>query len=141
VIGNANVGNIGTAALVATGNVTLGDAVVNGNLTVNSGTFNISSSNGAFTVGGNLTTQYGYLKGARLSVAGNANVGNIGTTALVATGNVTTSGSISGRLITTTVPPSSATSSGVAGQIAYDSNFIYVCTGTDTWRRSPFDDW
>lgn len=33
--------------------------------------------------------------------------------------------------------PASKTASGTAGQIAKDDNFIYVCTATDTWKRSP----
>lgn len=33
--------------------------------------------------------------------------------------------------------PASKTASGIAGQIAKDANFIYVCTATDTWKRSP----
>ena len=26
---------------------------------------------------------------------------------------------------------------GTAGQISYDANYIYVCTATNTWKRSP----
>jgi hypothetical protein len=33
--------------------------------------------------------------------------------------------------------PASKTSSGTAGQVAKDDNFIYVCTATDTWKRAP----
>jgi hypothetical protein len=32
--------------------------------------------------------------------------------------------------------PATKTSTGTAGQAAYDSNFLYVCTGTDVWKRS-----
>jgi hypothetical protein len=32
--------------------------------------------------------------------------------------------------------PASRTSAGVAGQVAYDGNFFYVCTATNTWKRS-----
>jgi hypothetical protein len=34
--------------------------------------------------------------------------------------------------------PASSSSSGTAGQIAYDSDAFYVCTATNTWRRFPF---
>jgi hypothetical protein len=30
-----------------------------------------------------------------------------------------------------------ATATGVAGQISYDANYIYICTSTNTWKRSP----
>jgi hypothetical protein len=26
---------------------------------------------------------------------------------------------------------------GTAGQISYDANYIYICTATNTWKRSP----
>ena len=28
-------------------------------------------------------------------------------------------------------------SNGTVGQISYDANYIYVCTATNTWKRSP----
>ena len=37
--------------------------------------------------------------------------------------------------------PSSATALGAAGQICWDSSYIYVCIATDTWRRIPHDTW
>ena len=30
-----------------------------------------------------------------------------------------------------------ATDSGTTGQISYDANYIYICTATNTWKRSP----
>jgi hypothetical protein len=38
-------------------------------------------------------------------------------------------------------PPSSASDNGTAGEIAYDSNYIYVCVATDTWLRAPIASW
>lgn len=32
--------------------------------------------------------------------------------------------------------PSDATSSGTVGEIAIDSNYIYVCVATNTWKRA-----
>ena len=37
--------------------------------------------------------------------------------------------------------PGSATSNGVAGQIAYDSGFMYICIATNTWRRVAIASW
>lgn len=37
--------------------------------------------------------------------------------------------------------PSSATDVGKPGQIAYDSNYFYVCISTNTWVRSPLTSW
>lgn len=32
--------------------------------------------------------------------------------------------------------PALATSTGKAGQIAFDSSYLYVCIATDTWKRT-----
>lgn len=37
--------------------------------------------------------------------------------------------------------PATATSTGTAGQIAYDASFFYVCTATNTWRRAALSTW
>ncbi len=37
--------------------------------------------------------------------------------------------------------PATATSPGVVGQVAEDGNFFYVCTDTNTWRRTPLSTW
>jgi hypothetical protein len=41
----------------------------------------------------------------------------------------------------TVSPPASATSTGIAGQIAYDSSYVYVCVATNTWKRSALSSW
>ena len=33
--------------------------------------------------------------------------------------------------------PASADASGTAGQFAFDDNYIYRCTATNTWVRAP----
>ncbi len=37
--------------------------------------------------------------------------------------------------------PASATSSGTAGDIRYDANYLYVCVATNTWKRSALTTW
>jgi hypothetical protein len=43
--------------------------------------------------------------------------------------------------VRTAKTPASATATGVAGQIAWDANFIYICTATDTWKRVAIATW
>lgn len=38
-------------------------------------------------------------------------------------------------------PPTSATDTGVAGQVAYDGSFFYVCTATNIWVRTALATW
>lgn len=37
--------------------------------------------------------------------------------------------------------PASATATGDAGTIAWDANFLYVCTATNTWKRAAIATW
>jgi hypothetical protein len=37
--------------------------------------------------------------------------------------------------------PANASSTGTAGQIAYDSGFIYVAVATNTWKRVAIATW
>jgi hypothetical protein len=38
--------------------------------------------------------------------------------------------------INTSKTPSSATDTGTTGQVAWDGSYIYVCIGTNQWRRA-----
>jgi hypothetical protein len=94
VVGNANVGNLGTAtAIITTGNIT----------TINSGLMQNGNSNITITananishfVTGNATSQLTVTAtGANIpgtaNVTGNANVGNLGTSQVLASANITT---------------------------------------------------
>ena len=74
---------------------------------------------------------------ATLAIEGNdTNVGlNITTKG---TGVVTVN---SNRVGVKVAVPSTATSTGVEGQWAADSSYIYVCTATNTWRRAAISSW
>jgi hypothetical protein len=37
--------------------------------------------------------------------------------------------------------PASASDTGTAGQVAWDADYIYVCTATDTWKRVAIATW
>ena len=36
----------------------------------------------------------------------------------------------------TTTVPASSTATGTEGQIAWDADYVYVCTATNTWKRA-----
>ncbi len=53
---------------------------------------------------------------------------------------------LSDAVIPTTIPrfvtaPTTASDTGVVGQMAYDINYFYVCVDTDTWRRTALNTW
>jgi hypothetical protein len=45
------------------------------------------------------------------------------------------------RGITTGGVPASASATGVAGTVAWESGFLYVCVATDTWERVAIATW
>lgn len=50
-------------------------------------------------------------------------------------------GILSFRQPASSTAPSTTSSTGIAGQIAYDSGFVYVCIATNTWRRAALTTW
>ena len=42
-----------------------------------------------------------------------------------------------GLALKTSYPPNSETSNGVRGELAWDSQYIYICVNNNTWRRIP----
>ena len=43
--------------------------------------------------------------------------------------------------IATAKTPASASATGTAGEICWDANYVYVCTATNTWKRSAISTW
>ena len=43
--------------------------------------------------------------------------------------------------VRTAKTPASATAAGNAGDICWDSNYVYVCVATNTWKRSAISTW
>ena len=60
-------------------------------------------------------------------------------------GNQDTSGNAATATVATrvsdTAAPASASDTGTAGEVRYDSSFIYVCVATDTWVRAALSTW
>ncbi|KKM88654.1 hypothetical protein LCGC14_1256560 [marine sediment metagenome] len=52
-----------------------------------------------------------------------------------------TQAEIDGKIIDIVAVPASAGSTGVTGQMAFDTGYIYRCTATDTWKRVAIATW
>ena len=63
--------------------------------------------------------------------------GTLTSMAAITAANVT----LGARPIIPTHTPASASATGTAGEIAWDANYIYVCTATDTWKRAALSTW
>lgn len=46
-----------------------------------------------------------------------------------------------GTIAAFTTVPASATATGSAGMMAYDSSYLYICTATNTWKRVAIATW
>lgn len=61
------------------------------------------------------------------------NIGNLITPGFLAVfGNV---------FVANTYVPTLANSTGLAGQVVWDSDYIYICVATDTWKRANIATW
>lgn len=49
--------------------------------------------------------------------------------------------SVGSLLVTSPGAPSSASDTGTAGTIAWDTSYMYVCIATDTWKRAAISTW
>jgi hypothetical protein len=47
----------------------------------------------------------------------------------------------SGTVAVWTTVPANASATGIAGQMAYESGFLYVCVAANTWQRVPIASW
>jgi hypothetical protein len=54
------------------------------------------------------------------------------------TGTLTVSGTV---IHTLSATPASASATGTTGTLSWDASFIYVCTGTNTWKRAALSTW
>ena len=63
--------------------------------------------------------------------------GTLTSMAAITADNVT----LGSRPIIPTHTPASATATGTAGEIAWDANYIYVCTAANTWKRAALSTW
>ena len=57
------------------------------------------------------------------------------------TGNLNSDTVRDTNVVTKVAVPSTASSTGIAGQIAYSSSYIYVCVATNTWKRASLSTW
>ena len=101
-----------------------GNIVFNGGSTLNlNGGFHVSSVSTSNGQGNIVTYESGEFKyGPQLKdYAGNIGANNITLTGILKAPQTT----------------KASNATGTVGQICWDSNYIYVCTATNTWKRSP----
>jgi hypothetical protein len=79
--------------------------------------------------------------GTSYGIAADIGLVRSGTNTVKVTNGSTGDGTISGQLRAVGTAPATASSTGTAGDIRYDTGFIYVCTATNTWKRAALTTW
>jgi hypothetical protein len=144
VTGNV-VGNVtGNLTGNVTGNVTSTGSSSFSSVTLSGGTIN-NMQIGASTAAAGTFTGITVTGTATLATA-NIDAGDIDGTTVGGTtpgaGTFTTLQTTGDNvLIQTSQTPASASASGTAGEIAWDTNYIYVCVATNTWKRVLISTW
>ena len=65
-------------------------------------------------------------------------IGNVAASDDVIAGNTVTT---KGLVISNPITPESSTAPGTKGQIAWDTDYVYVCIADGTWRRAALTSW
>lgn len=83
--------------------------------------------------------------GATGSVAIGTDSGGVGASTTtnneIALGTANHTVSVTGKIKAAQRTPASATAPGVTGEICWDANYIYICTATNTWKRTAISTW
>jgi len=134
VTGTLPVANGGTGVTTSTGT---GSVVRSSAPSLSSPTMNNATATGALNIGtgGSIfdTTISPFGTGILIAPTGSACAFATGTSFVVTTS----------RAFVVQAPPipSSASDTGTTGTIAWDSNYIYVCVATNTWKRVAISTW
>lgn len=116
-------------------------AVPNGDAANPSVTFTNDTDTGIYRIGANSLgiTAGGSLKMTVASAGITFNAAASTATTFTSTGDVNFSGAATLRIPTGT--PASAAAAGSAGQMLYDSSYLYICLSTGVWRRVAHATW
>jgi len=123
------------------------DTGLTGGLRIAATTTNADANLGLLPNGASNTSNIEWRNSSDTSNVGVFNIKLIGATAYleslaIGTGTLpTTIDTSSMNLLIQSTTPATSSSTGTAGWIAYDSNYVYVCVATNTWKRAAISTW
>jgi len=126
---------VSIGASATTGTFILGGTTATGSIGIGRSTASqtVNIANGAVSSGNVKTLNIG-----TGGVSGSTTNILLGTNTSGATGNIRILSNIN---LESTYIPSTASSSGQPGQIIWDTNYIYVCVASNTWKRANLVAW
>lgn len=139
-----------TGAITSTGSITAsGEVTANGGLinsVGNAGTTRLfrvfSGANLRWDIGGNATGESGSNTGSDFRIRAYSDAGStIDDYLIISRANGVAAFNTDRVRIVNSGPPATATSTGLVGSIAWDANYIYVCTAANTWKRASILTW
>jgi hypothetical protein len=132
--------NVSIAGGSANSNVTIAGGSANSNVYIAGG----SANSNVYIAGGSANSNVSIAGGSansNVSIAGGSANSNV-SIAPASDATIRIGGGANTKIIMYTQNvPATATSTGTAGQVAFDSNYIYYCWATDQWKRSPLSTW
>ncbi len=66
---------------------------------------------------------------------------NAVTKTVTALNLLSNSANVRASFIKTTSAPANSSANGTAGEIRYDSSYVYVCVSANTWKRAALSTW
>jgi hypothetical protein len=137
-VGNARGGNSAGVLTIKGGDLVTSGTGVAGSVIITAG--NAGSTAG---VGGNVSINGGL--GTNTNSGGYVRIQTAVAKTLVERMRITNAGvvEVTGNTLAvrTARTPASSSAAGVAGDICWDADYIYVCTATNTWKRTPILTW
>jgi len=137
-MGFTNFSNVNVSALISTNGLTNYSNVNVKAYSESMGYQNYGNVNVAAVITTNGLTNYSNVNTAALiTTNGLTNYSNVNLTAYLG-GAVTIGGNLT---VSNVYIPTANNSVGSTGQVTYDGNYVYVCIGTNNWRRANLGIW
>jgi hypothetical protein len=134
-----------TSVNISSGNTAVGrDAGRNGFLASNNTYLGVAAGGNS---NGSRNVFLGFNAGQNESNNDRLYISNTNTTTPLIFGTFDNTGGLAGRLKINgqlelqTKTPASASATGTVGEIAWDADYIYICTATNTWKRVGISTW
>jgi len=148
--GQIGIGTLAPAARLHIEGTGYVSALIRSTTTTAAGLITVSNTTNSYSLGArgdygtgqfNIVDETAGLLRVTLSQAGNLILGSTATDTGYRLNVIGTAQATQFKLSALNTAPASATATGVVGEIRIDASYIYICTATNTWKRSAISTW